>query len=187
MRWRVGIAFLVGLVVVAGSVALLVRYFRSAPTVTSPWIVEAGHAAPRTRPVALFFGDPAAPELVRESREILDDPALADRIERLVTELLRGSSAGNVSLFDRRCRVRSVFLSDDALVIDLQGMPFAREAGDTTRWLAIRALVESITINVAEVSTLTLLVDGEPLSSREPRLALSDVIVLRDLAPDEIG
>lgn len=170
-RGRV-IGIVLGGLALAAVVVLAVVYFRATTTQTLAWQPEVGGAERWTRSVTLYFGDPRAFGLVPEAREVVDDADDAAAIRRLLDEQLRGSARGNLSLLDPGCRVRSVFVERQRVVIDFRGSPFPRETGETVCRMGLESLCRVLLERLPTLRQVSLLVDGTPIGDTERRLSI---------------
>lgn len=172
--WRT----LLGLGVVIAVGAVVIVYFRSSTPATAVWEAPVSLEGPLTRSITLYFGNPGGTGLAAENRELVASDDIETSLRRVVDEILRGpSSDRGVALFESRARVRSVFVdSTGALVLDFAGSPFSESASDRTCDLALRSLMRILDEHFAAIATVTLLVDGAPLSELERRLAVPLVI-----------
>jgi len=170
-RGRV-IGLVLGGLALAAVIVLAVVYLQTTTTRTLAWQPEVGGAERWTRSVTLYFGDPRALGLVPEAREVVDDVDGEAALRRLLDEQLRGSARGNLSLLDPGCRVRSVFVDRQRVVVDFRGSPFPDGVGETTCRMGLESLCRVLLERMPTLRQVSLLVDGSPIGESERRLAI---------------
>ena len=117
---------------------------------------------PDTIKIVLFFISEEDFRLQREEREILNEPIMENRIERLVKELIAGSEEGLLSPFPSDTKVRSVYITGDGIVyIDFSPeFQTAHPSGSSAEISSIFSIVNTIAYNVKSVKRVFILVNG---------------------------
>lgn len=133
------------------------------PAVEAP----ADSAVSGFRTVQLWFAARDGDGLEPESREVIEQTELRDRIAALVSELDHGPEAGGVAVLPPGTAVLHVFLDDRGwLTLDLSA-EFRRgfRGGSTAEHLAIGSLLRTIGDNVPEARRVRLVCDGGPIAT----------------------
>lgn len=163
MRRRV--ALLVVLLAVLAWV--VVRWTRRGGELAATGPAPADTATTGFRAAPLWFADVSGDSLVGESREIIEQTDLHERVATLVSELARGPSGAGVGLVPAETRVLHVYLSERGLMtLDLSGA-FRTDfrGGSSAEVLAIAALARTLAANVPEVRSLLLVCEGAPIGT----------------------
>lgn len=137
----------------------------SAPAAEEP---EPDHAALGRIGVTIYF--PAADEdgLVGEPREIFMTGSPVDRAKQIVSELLAGpTSETAIAAMPPGTRLRQVYVLDDGTAWADFSTEFAGGlgAGSDGEILTAYSVIDSLVLNIAEISRVGILVDGQPCSA----------------------
>lgn len=126
------------------------------------------------RAAALYFPSTSGDDLVIETRDMIEQSDLHERIATLVTELARGPRGEAVAAVPPETAVLHVYLDDRGLLtLDLsRGFRAGFRGGATAERMAIGALVRTLAANVPEVRRVQFAVEGAPLPSLGGHLPL---------------
>ncbi len=143
-----------------------------------------------TEEATLYFGDPKWTGLVAESRKIPRSEDDATRIRRLVEALVRGSKEERAPVLPAKTKVREVYLGKGGLaVIDFEPgtMNDVRSYGATGELLAVYAVVNTVTENVAGVKKVQFLLGGETEETLGGHVYIGEPLVRRTDLFDDAG
>jgi len=121
----------------------------------------AGEPAAR-KTVTLYFLSDDDDLLHGETREIAAGPSAADEAERVLAELVKGSTGSLVSPLPAETRVRQVFITKEGVAY----VDFGREIvdkfsyGSSSELSAVYAVVNTLTFNFKTVKKVAILVEG---------------------------
>jgi spore germination protein GerM len=158
------LAILLAVVLTAAAVAVLV--LRQGPRggpVGPGGVASTRPAAPaggRKTAVELFFSSSDGSGLIPEKRLIPRAENALDKASFILDELIKGPAQKLIPLLPPEFSVRTVFVSDDILVIDLDPQLLGVSAGAGQEILMWYSVVDSIIMNVNEINTVHFLVDG---------------------------
>ena len=120
------------------------------------------------RAVMLYFADDSGDSLVSESREMIEQTDLHERVATLVDELARGPGGGHaLAVVPAGTRALRVFLDDRGLLtLDLSGeFRSAFRGGSSAEALAVASLTRTLAANLPEMKRLMLVCEGAPIGS----------------------
>ncbi len=147
-------------------------------TSRAPRGVVPGVAADTTqtgmRSMTLYFPDATGERLVSETREMLEQLLLHDRVAQLVQALDEGPTQGGVAILPAGTSVMHAYLDDQGmLTLDLSGA-FRRafSGGARSEELAVASLVRTVGDNLPEVKRVLLVCGGAPIPSLAGHLPL---------------
>ncbi len=124
-----------------------------------PSAIAPGGDQPKTM-IELYFSLPDGSALATERRLVRRDEDTVAQSRAIIEELKRGSEGGLAPLLPVEMEVRAVFLVGKELVIDLQPRVREAAAGTLQEALIWYSVVNSIIMNVKQVSGVRFLVDG---------------------------
>ncbi len=166
---RIGIFILLAVLLGAGGGYL--RYIRIHGAPEFPWVAGKG-GSPAATPgeegkssAELFFSSAEGTALVPRRRVL---PAAADTLARcrvIIDELKRAPGEGLVSLLPVEFEVRSLFVDNSILVVDLQPRIREVQAGVFQELLMWYSLVDSVIMNVKDIGAVQFIVDGQEVDS----------------------
>ena len=160
--------FVLAILGAVAAVSVLFWYFRhrEAP---GPAPAAGEVSLPRgTRSVTLFFAAASGDSLVSEQRQILESDRVSETVQTLITELVRGPSAGGGRpLFPAGITVRHVFFdeSGDVYVDFSSGLATRFRGGSTAEYLLLASLVRTLALNLPTVTAVTVTVDARPVAT----------------------
>jgi hypothetical protein len=134
---------------------------------TQPRPLQAPAAAPDREPVHLYFSDRDNEYLVAEKRGMIrtNDPA-TDAIT-IVEALVAGPDTNLMPTLPPQTRLRALFLTaDHTAVVDFTGA--IREhhpGGSRTELLTVYSVVNSLVLNLPEIASVKILIDGKEAES----------------------
>lgn len=119
------------------------------------------------RSMTVYFPDAQGERLVSETREMLEQDALHDRVAQLVRALDEGPSQGGVAVLPTGTAVTHAYLDDQGLLtLDLSGaFRQAFTGGARTEELAIGSLLRTLGDNLPEVRHILIICGGAPIPS----------------------
>ena len=127
--------------------------------------VEEAAARPlEYRKVTLYFPSAGSGKLIGESRDIFNSPAPADRAKQILSDLLEGPDRrGALRALPRGVRLRQVYVTDGGIAFaDFSAdLKFAVGGGSMDEILTVYSIVNSLVLNIDEVSKAAILVEGE--------------------------
>jgi len=133
----------------------------------------ASAAAPVTRTinVKLFFEDAQGNGLVLEERSVPYRANLAQQLQAVVDELLRGSQAGNLSPLAGGAHVLDVFVTARGVAyVDVSKEIAAGQIpGSRAELLAVYSLIDSISLNFPAVKRVQESIGGPPVRTEVHR------------------
>jgi hypothetical protein len=149
---------------------------------TAGVVAPADSARAGVKTVRLYFGAVSGDSLVSESRELVEQATLHDRVAGLVAELDLGPRGRGVAVLPAGTSVLHVYLDDHGLMtLDLSGAFLQRfRGGSSTEYLAIASLVRTLGANVPEVKRLLVVCAGRPIASLGGHLALDRPLDIGD-------
>jgi hypothetical protein len=182
-REKIGSAFVVVLLVVAGAIALWgdqpITFRRPAFRRVTSESTTPRIRAPR-RMAMLFFADKDRRELLEEAREIEGGATVTEDAKRILEELVRGPEADLMPVIPRATRVRNLFVdaSGTAYVDFDRELMEGHSGGAREELLAVYSIVNTLAANLSQIKRVQILVDGIGV----PTLA-GDVDTREPLAP----
>jgi hypothetical protein len=116
----------------------------------------------RTR-VHLYFSGPDHTYLVAEPRELPDSGDPSELAEQIVQALVDGPRSEGVRTLPTQASVRNVFLTDDgtAYVDFSEEVTEGHPGGVQTELVSIYSVVNSLVLNLEEISAVKLLIGGQ--------------------------
>jgi spore germination protein GerM len=125
--------------------------------------------------VTLFFPSSKTDGLQGEQREIFDTASPVERAKQILSDLIAGPSGpDSLPAVPKGTRLRQVFVLESGVAYadfsaELRdGMP----GGTDNELLTVYAIVNSIVLNVPEIKSVAILVDGEPCPTLSGHLDL---------------
>ena len=169
---RIGIDIIVPFVLLAIVFGgLFWQKYRQATILPDLPPAQQGDAA--VRKVILFFADHEG-KLVREARETERCNDSADCARSLLEELFSGPVGDYDDLLPEWTSIRSVSLDATTAIIDLDKLfPDNIPSGSSSEMLAVYSIVNTICVNLPEVSQVRIMIEGNP-QSRLKHLDLSE-------------
>lgn len=146
----------------------------SAPVVEAPPdSTQAG-----MRAVTLYFASADGDSLEGESRELLEQASLHERVAALVQALDQGSRQGRVATLPAGTSVLHVYLDErSTLTLDLsRAFQQGFRGGSRAEELAIGSLVRTLATNVPELKRLRLTCGGASIGSLAGHLPLDQAL-----------
>lgn len=122
----------------------------------------------RREQVKVYFPSALADGLVAERREIIVTSTPGDRIKQIVNDLISGpASPDALRAVPSDTRLRQVFVVDDGTAyLDFSGeLTAGMRGGSAAERLAVYAIVDSVVLNVKEVRSVGILVNGQTVES----------------------
>jgi hypothetical protein len=159
-------------------VLALLPGFLSRGAQVAPVAPPADETAIRRIGATLFYVSEDGAELVPVMREVLYGATPTEQAKRIVEAQVAAPTDGQVSAIPAGTTVRSVFLGThgDAYV-DLSAYATTGHTGGTLdEALAVFAIVNAITSNLREISSVQILVDGKEVDSLAGHLDLRQPI-----------
>ena len=134
------------------------------------------------RAARLWFVARSGDSLVSESREVIDQSGLHERVAALVDELVRGPAGPGLTLLPARTTLRYAYLDDQGrLTLDLSGaFRTGFHGGAGAEELAVGALVRTLGDNLPGVRQVMIVCDGAPLGSLGGHLPLDRPLDVAD-------
>lgn len=125
--------------------------------------------------VHVYFADPHQPFLVSESRVMVNTGDPIDFGRRLLAALIDGSAGGALATLPRDTEVRAFFLLDNGTAVVDFGAPLREDARGGCRWeqLTLFSIVNTLVLNVAEISRVKILIDGTESQTMAGHLPLA--------------
>lgn len=132
------------------------------------------------RTVKLLFLSEEREALVPEEREIVADPSSpAFEARQILTELIKGSSAGLLSSIPPETKLIQVYITKEGTAY----ADFSREfsdrhpSGSNAEIATIYAVVDSLAYNLKSVKKVCLLIDGEERETLAGHIAINHAIL----------
>lgn len=124
--------------------------------------------------VHLYFAQPNRPFLVGEQRVLTHTGDALAFGRQILTELMAGSTQGNLSTIPDGTVVRSFFiLNDKTAVADFSDHLRSRHEGSCRKeQLTLFSIVNSLVLNCQEIDRAQILIDGEPIQTLAGHVAL---------------
>jgi hypothetical protein len=179
MRILLGIVRFVAAIVLAGAIAFAVWRF-------GPWGRTAAPiaAAPSDstfagmRAVSLYFASAGGDSLEAETREMLEQPTLHDRVTMLVQALDQGSRQGRLAVLPAGTSVLHVYMDErGTLTLDLsRAFQQGFRGGSRAEELAIGSLVRTLATNLPELKKLRLTCGGASIATLGGHLPLDEAL-----------
>jgi spore germination protein GerM len=134
------------------------------------------------RAARLWFVASSGDTLMSESREVIEQTGLHERVATLLDELARGPRGAGLTLLPAGTTLRHAYLDDRGLLtLDLSGALRARfRGGASAEELAVASLVRTLGDNLPEVKQVTIVCDGAPLASLGGHLPLDRPLDVAD-------
>ncbi len=134
------------------------------------------------RAARVWFVAATGDTLVGESREVIEQTGLHERVAALLDELARGPRGAGLSLLPAGTTLRHAYLDDRGLLtLDLSGAFRARfRGGASAEELAIASLVRTLGDNLPEVKFVQITCEGAPLASLGGHLPLDRPLVVAE-------
>jgi spore germination protein GerM len=157
---------LIALGIMVGGMMTLAGMAVFSPDIHPP---DAAHSVPaggmsrfRAESGFLYFADPAGRYLVGERRRFSRDGTLPDRMEQIVSDLIRGPHRELLPTLPPETRLRAAFAAPDRLaVVDFSQEIHTRHPGGvTTEMLTLFSIVNSLVLNLPEIDRVKILIDG---------------------------
>jgi spore germination protein GerM len=157
----------IGLLLIAVLAWLGIRWARRADSPAPSAGAPADTATAGFRAVTLWFADDSGDSLVSESREIIEQSDLHERVATLVDELARGPSSRGVAVVPTGTRLLHVYLNERGLLtLDLSGaFRSGFQGGSSAEALAVASLVRTIAASLPEMKQLLVVCEGAPIGS----------------------
>lgn len=130
------------------------------------------------RAVTLYFASSDGDSLEGETREMLEQPTMHDRVAMLVQALDQGSRQGRLATLPAGTSALHVYLDDrGTLTLDLsRAFQQGFRGGSRAEELAIGSLVRTLATNVPELKRLRLTCGGASIGSLAGHLPLDQVL-----------
>lgn len=132
--------------------------------------------------VTLYFPSTSGEGLVAETREIFLTASPVDRAKQILSDLLTGpTGSGSAAAVPAGTGLRQVFvLGNGTAYVDLSPeLTTGIEGGSMVELLTVYSIVNSLALNVPEITRVGILVGGSPCETLNGHLDLR-----RPLAPD---
>jgi hypothetical protein len=185
MKLKIGIVFIVVLVVTAAAIATLVYRKLHPPDVgpIQPGSVAAGREITST--VHLYFSDRASDYLTAETRLLTHEAGPVPLGRAIVTALIAGPRSNRLPTLPEQAQLRAFYITDDATAyVDLsEAASEMHPGGAQAELMTVYSVVDSLILNIPEIQRVKILLAGREVSSlvghidlREP-LAANMLIV----------
>ncbi len=116
------------------------------------------------RELQLYFADTQGRYLVPEARQIPGCDVDQDCIQRLISELVKGSQQDSLPIFPLQAQILSVELENDLVRIDFsQQLVDYHPGGSLSELLTVYGLTNSLAENFSYLRQVQILVEGEVL------------------------
>ena len=134
----------------------------------------------------LYFADPKGLLLTSEARVMPRQADACQRAHWLVTELMRGPRQGGLPTLPPQAELRALFVThDETATVDFSAA--VREhhpAGVRSELLTVYAVVNTLILNLPEVSAVKILIEGREAVTLAGHIALSaplnaDMLLIR--------
>ncbi len=137
-------------------------------------VVAADTTQAGMRSMTLYFADAEGERLRSETREMVEQEGLHERVAQLVQALDEGPMRGGVAVLPAGTSVLHVYLDDQGLLtLDLSGaFRQSFNGGGRTEELAIGSLLRTLGDNLPEVKGVLLVCGGAPITSLGGHLPL---------------
>lgn len=143
------------------------------PSVVTPEAVEVVQ-----REVVLYFGDPAAPFLAQELRQIAECDSDLACLEAIVHELVRGPQSELVAVLPTQSLLLGVQIEDDTVWLDFnRALLVNHPVGSSSELLTVHALVNTIAANFPYLRKLVIQVDGVKIDTLRGHVDLRQPVV----------
>jgi len=155
----------IGLLVIAVLASAWFGFTRRSSTPPAPGGARGDSAGTGLKAVRLFFSSPDGDSLVSETREILEQSNLRERVAALVAELDRGPRGGGVAALPAGTSVLHAFLDEGGgLTLDLsRAFRQGFRGGATAEYMAVASLVRTLGANLPEVRRVLIVCGGAPI------------------------
>ncbi len=152
------------LVLVVGAVYLFIRFTLPGKGIRPPGedsISKPLLSAPQTREMDLFFADTTGRRLSLERREITGD-SREDLLKKVIEELIKGPvDEDRIRTLPEVTLVRAVYAREQTVWVDLGGAVHDEHPGGAwTEVLAVYSIVNTLTENFTDVSSVQILING---------------------------
>ncbi len=174
----------IGFVLALGFIIAGVRHFNMR---SRPGEVAAGPGQ-ITRSVVLHFLD-ASGRLESEVREVAGKATLAAQVEAVLAEELAGSMSDLEPAIPPGTRLLHVFVGPGSnITLDLSREIVRNQPGDVEReYATLAALVRTVRLNFTEITTLQILIEGQPEPTLAGHFAIAGPLVADDWVHDGAG
>ncbi len=132
--------------------------------------------------VSLYFPSAGTGLLVKEPREIFDTASPGDRAKQILSDLLEGpNDPGSLPAVPRGVMLRQVYVTEAGIAYaDFSSdLKFAVRGGSMDEILTVYAIVNSLALNIEEISRVAILLEGREIDTLAGHLDLR-----RPLLPD---
>ena len=111
----------------------------------------------------LYFADTSSPFLTAEERSLPPADTAQAYAENIITGLIEGSKRGLVRTLPPETRLRALYiLNDGTAYVDLtEGVRASPTGGVTAELLTVYAVVNALILNVPEIRSVSILIDGQ--------------------------
>ena len=137
---------------------------------------EGEAAAPlQMRTVEIYFPSALENGLVGEHREIFDTAAPGDQIKQIVADLISGpTSTDALRVLPPGTLLRQAYvLGNGVAFLDFSSeLTEGMGGGSMSEILAVYAIIDSVVLNIAEITRVGILVNGRPLKTLNGHLDL---------------
>jgi spore germination protein GerM len=125
--------------------------------------------------VNLYFMDPSDTHLTAETRQIPETERIEQSARAILEALLTGPRQGLVRAIPEGLSLRTLFLTEEKIAyVDFQKNPDSRlERGVISEWLAIYSIVNSLVLNIPEIESVQILIDGHEVSTLSGHIDLT--------------
>ena len=153
---------------------------------TPVWAAQGGPTAagdPEPRPsieveavAQLYFADRSGLLLAAEARVMPRQADACQRAHWLVTELIRGPRHGGLPTLPPESELRALFLTpDETATVDFSDAVRVHHPGGVrSELLTVYAVVNTLILNLPEVSAVKILIEGREVSTLAGHIALED-------------
>ena len=137
---------------------------------------EGEAAAPlQMRTVEIYFASALENGLVGEHREIFDTATPGDQIKQIVADLISGpTSSDALRILPPGTLLRQAYvLGNGVAFLDFSSeLTEGMGGGSMSEILAVYAIIDSVVLNIAEITRVGILVNGRPLKTLNGHLDL---------------
>jgi spore germination protein GerM len=158
------------------------RWSRGSGEITTVNPAASDTAGTGFRAARIWFVARSGDSLVSESREVIEQTGLHERVAALLDELVRGPAGPGLTLLPAGTSLRHAYLDERGLLtLDLSAaFRTGFRGGAGAEELAVATLVRTLADNLPEVRRVLIVCDGMPLASLGGHLPLDRPLDVAD-------
>jgi len=128
--------------------------------------------------VNIYFLDPSDTHLTAETRQIPEAERIEQSARAILEALLTGPRKGLVRAIPEGLSLRTLFFTEEKIAyVDFQKSPDSRmERGVLSEWLAVYSIVNSLVLNIPEIESVQILIDGREVTTLSGHIDLTDPV-----------